>query len=569
MNRVPKATLLVIHGTDEGARFEMEPGASIGIGRHVSNKVHLADSEISREHARIETVDNHYQLVDLSSSNGTFVNGIEVQSHRLNGGDRVHVGRTVLVFSEQVGPTSGGAVGMIDLLPIDAADPSRIVEQVTASPETLLGHPRVDPSLENQKTLANLQTLYRISEEVVRPSLSIDQLMQRIMDMTIEVLGADRGCVLSANRESGDVVPQIVSSRSGNPNADRMPVSMSIVDYVLKNGQGVRTTDARSDTRFDQGQSILRAGIREAMCVPLQGHSELLGVVYVDTTVSSDTAVLQGVEAVQFNEDQLRLLLAIGRQAALALEANRYQQAFVKAERLAAVGQTIATLSHHIKNILQGVRGGSYLIDMGLQDENQDMVRNGWGIVERNQGKIYHLVMDMLTFSTERQPTLELEELNRVLAEICELMQARATECGVEFQYELAEDIPQSLFDADGMQRAILNVMTNAIDAVEGESSALVVLQSHFEHESDMLVVSVSDNGPGIPPEQLDKIFNMFESSKGARGTGLGLAVSKKILYEHGGEILVESQVGSGCRFTLRWPRLESDPRLDSPTLSS
>ena len=566
---MPKATLLVIHGADEGARFEIEPGTSVGIGRHVSNKVHLVDSEISREHARIETVDNHFQLVDLNSSNGTFVNGIEVQSHRLNGGDRLHVGRSVLVFSEQVGPTSGGAVGMIDLLPVDAGDHSRIVEQVTASPETLLGHPRVDPSLDNQKTLANLQTLYRISEEVVRPSLSIDQLMQRIMDMTIEVLGADRGCVLSANRESGDVVPQIVSCRPGHPTADRMPVSMSIVDYVLKNGQGVRTTDARSDTRFDQGQSILRAGIREAMCVPLQGHSELLGVLYVDTTVSSDTAVLQGGQAVQFNEDQLRLLLAIGRQAAMALEANRYQQAFVKAERLAAVGQTIATLSHHIKNILQGVRGGSYLIDMGLRDENQDMVRNGWGIVERNQGKIYHLVMDMLTFSTERQPTLELEELNRMLAEICELMQARATECGIEFRYELADDIPQSMFDAEGMQRAILNVMTNAIDAVEGEASALVVLQSHYEQESDMLVVSVSDNGPGIPAEQLDKIFNMFESSKGARGTGLGLAVSKKILYEHGGEILVESQPGAGCRFTLRWPRLESDPRLDSPTLSS
>ena len=563
-----KATLLVIHGADEGARFELEPGISIGIGRHVSNKVNLIDSEISREHARIESQGSVFELVDLNSSNGTYVNGTAVKTHRLRGGDRVHVGRTVMVFSEQVGPTSGGVVGMIDLLPIDAADQSRIVEQVAPSQETMLGRSAVDPSIESRKTLSNLQTLYRISEEVVRPSLPIEQLMQRILDMTIDALGADRGCVLSSDEQSGDVVPQVVSCRAGNPATDRMPVSMSIVEYVLEHGQGVRTTDARSDTRFEQGQSILRAGIREAMCVPLQGHAELLGVVYVDTTVSSDTAVLQGGETVQFNEDQLRLLLAIGRQAALALEANRYQQAFVKAERLAAVGQTIATLSHHIKNILQGVRGGSYLIDMGLRDENQEMVRNGWGIVERNQGKIYHLVMDMLTFSTERQPTLEAEDLNRVLGDVCELMQARSVECGVDFQYELANDIPESLFDADGLQRAILNVTTNAIDAVEGEPDARVALQSFYDQQTDTLLVSVSDNGPGIPADQVDKIFNMFESSKGARGTGLGLAVSKKILHEHGGEIEVESQLGAGCRFTLRWPRLDSDPRQDAPTLS-
>src|SRR6476660_129319 len=106
------------------------------------------------------------------------------------------------------------------------------------------------------------------------------------------------------------------------------------------------------------------------------------------------------------------MLIAIGRQAALAVENYRYQQAIVKAERLAAMGQTIATLSHHIKNILQGVRGGSYLIDMGLKDHNEELVRKGWGIVEKNQNKIYHMVMDMLTFSKERQPALQRANVN-------------------------------------------------------------------------------------------------------------------------------------------------------------
>ena len=99
-----------------------------------------------------------------------------------------------------------------------------------------------------------------------------------------------------------------------------MPVSRSIVDNVLKKGQGVRTSDARTDRRFVPGQSILQAGIREAMCVPMQGRYDVLGVIYVDTTTPPERVVLEGGVTHKFSEDQLRLLVAIGSQAALAIE---------------------------------------------------------------------------------------------------------------------------------------------------------------------------------------------------------------------------------------------------------
>src|SRR5205823_11591184 len=135
------------------------------------------------------------------------------------------------------------------------------------------------------------------------------------------------------------------------------------------------------------------------MCVPMQGRHQLMGVIYIDITTPADVLLMSQDKNAGFREDQLRLLIAIGRQTALAVENHHYQTAFVKAERLAAMGQTIATLRHHIKNILQGVRGGSYLIDMGLNDHNEELVRKGWHVVEKNQNKIYNLVMDMLTFS--------------------------------------------------------------------------------------------------------------------------------------------------------------------------
>jgi two-component system NtrC family sensor kinase len=284
-------------------------------------------------------------------------------------------------------------------------------------------------------------------------------------------------------------------------------------------------------------------------------------VVYLDITSSAEEMILLGDQP-RFSEEQLRVLAAIGRQAALAVENQRFQEAFVKSERLAAMGQTIATLSHHIKNILQGVRGGSYLIDLGLGKTDTELIRKGWGIVDKNQSKIYNLVMDMLTFSKERQPEMKLSQLNDVAQDVVELMQPQAGEVETKLIFQPATQLPTSTFDPEGIHRAILNVVSNAMDAVEHADDPRVVVQTGFDEPRDLLWVSVEDNGTGIAPENLSKMFLMFESTKGARGTGLGLAVSQKIIREHGGDITVESQIGKGSRFVLTWPRLEDETQM-------
>ena len=227
----------------------------------------------------------------------------------------------------------------------------------------------------------------------------------------------------------------------------------------------------------------------------------------------------------------------------------------LKAERFAAMGQTITVLSHHIKNILQGVRGGSYLIRMGLDEHKDDLIRQGWGIVERNQTRIYDLVMDMLNYSKDRVPMLKLADVNTVVGEVIELAAARADECGVKLEYRRGDDVPTAMFDEEGIHRAVLNIVSNAIDAVEGIERGAVVVQTGYDKAADMLLVAVSDNGPGIPEDQRAAIFNVFESSKGSRGTGIGLPVSRKILREHGGRVRVEGGPGQGTRFVLSWPR--------------
>ncbi|MHC4875083.1 MAG: FHA domain-containing protein, partial [Planctomycetota bacterium] len=355
---MPNANLLVIRGVEQGKRFELD-GSEVSIGRGVRNQIRVLDTEISRQHAVVSFSDEAFVLTDRNSSNGTFLNGLSIASHRLTTGDQIQIGRTTLLFTEEAAPRPVS----VDIVPSHhEQDASQIVGKVGHDEgRRLLERSAREPSDESRakRSMASLRVLYRISEEVVSSSLSIEQLLQRILDTTLDAVGADRGCVLVTDPQTGDLKPKAVAYRHSGQRLDRMPVSSSIVDYVLKKGQGVRTSDARADSRFASGISIVREGIREAMCVPMTGRYELMGVLYVDTTTPGDLLEEPNSVATKLTDDELSLLAAIGRQAALAVEDHRYQEAFVKAERLAAVGQTIAILSHHIKNILQGVRGGS------------------------------------------------------------------------------------------------------------------------------------------------------------------------------------------------------------------
>jgi two-component system, NtrC family, sensor kinase len=160
----------------------------------------------------------------------------------------------------------------------------------------------------------------------------------------------------------------------------------------------------------------------------------------------------------------------------------------------------------------------------------------------------------MLTFSKEREPDPVPSNLNQVVAEVLELARSRAAECNIVIDWTPAGEMPTLIFDPEAIHRAVLNVVSNAIDACDkGELSRIRVSTEYATSEHRVRVI-VEDNGVGIPAEELEKIFTIFVSQKGNRGTGLGLPVSQKILKEHGGDIRVESEVDKGSRFILEFP---------------
>jgi signal transduction histidine kinase len=425
---------------------------------------------------------------------------------------------------------------------IGEAEGSRILSQVDD-----LGSPWL------RTRLANLAILYEASQAVSH-ILDIDQLLERILELIFRSMEADRGCVMLLRPDNRRLEPKAVRWRQPTVgDEETMAVSRTITDHVLRERQGVLVSDAARDERFAAGKSILRVGIREAICVPMKGRHETLGVLYLDT-VTTMARALGEPRRPKFTDDHLALAIALAHQAALAVEETRHYQAMVQAERLAAVGQTIAALSHHIKNILQGLRSGSDILRMGIGEKDDELVQQGWRIVEKNQAKIYDLVLDMLSYSKDREPALEETDLNALAADVIELMRGRAGDLGVQLASRFAADLPLTLADSESIHRALLNLIGNALDAVEGRPEPRVEVATEVESSGEWVCIVVRDNGVGIPPEKLPDLFKPFVSSKGARGTGLGLAVSRKSLREHGGDILVQSVPDQGSVFTLQLP---------------
>jgi signal transduction histidine kinase len=563
-------TLTIIQGSDHGKTFDVD-GPTCTIGRGADCEVFLRDLGVSRRHARFEFQNGRCMLRDLGSSNGTFVNGMRVRTADIQAGDQIHIGNTILALGE---PPREGALVDHRGMPIQVDTEGRVdssiitTARVSDDPHTAFA---VGEDLADMRTsIIGLRALYQIADMLAQ-DYDTSRLLNRVMDMVFDVVDADRGFILLREGGKGPMVPRAVRYREelleqirreqaamhgpadtqwAEPAEEQAPpkppicVSKTIINYVMRRGEGVLTTNAMQDQRFEEGESVQDFGIRSAICVPIKSRDAILGVLHVDTHVS------QG----QFTPDDLKLMTAIGCQTGLAVENALLMARQVQQARLAAVGQTVASLSHYIKNILQGIQGGSHAVESGLEHGEAETVRQGWDIVRRNMHRINSLVLDMLSYSRQAAPNLQQMSVNAVIREVAALLQGPAKEKQVNLVTKLDTSLPEILVDPDGLHHACLNVLSNAIEAVPAVRGKVEVATRLSPHGSEVWI-TVADNGPGIPRSEQPKIFNAFYSTKGHKGTGLGLAAAQKLIQDHGGFISVNSEPGQGAAFVIHLPR--------------
>jgi two-component system, NtrC family, sensor kinase len=544
------ATLIVLQGPDKGKTLSAEDEL-ISIGRGTGS-IPLGDQTVSRRHAELRRLNGDWVLADLNSANGTYVNGMRVQEPvRIKRGDQIRMGSTLLVYTgdERNAQLSGASIPR-DMVTLDAGSASADAAIVASA-----------PSNEDSIVMAAPETAYAVKawnvlrelSDVIGSLLPPDRLLTRVMDIIFDQVAVERGLILLRTGEGGELTPQVVRFRDRQAPTDpdqKLIASRAIIEHVVGSREGVLSSNVIADKRFGSGRSVANIGMRSVVCAPVVARDRLLGVIHLDCPVTQHT----------YNESELKLITAIGYQAGLAIDNARLVQSHLQHERLAAAGETVAYLSHYIKNILQGMRSGADVLRAGLDKQDLNRTGQGWQIVERNLDKTYNLVLNMLAFSKQREPFFEMYQVNRIVEEVVTLVQKQADDAHVVLLADLADDLPAIPVDHDGIHQVILNLITNAIDAVV-PGNGIINVRTGFDPGRREVILSVADNGPGVPREERSKIFTPFHSTKGHGGTGLGLAVARKIVREMQGRLDLLQPPDGGAEFRVTLPELQPSTR--------
>lgn len=227
----------------------------------------------------------------------------------------------------------------------------------------------------------------------------------------------------------------------------------------------------------------------------------------------------------------------------------------LEAERLAAVGETVAGLAHSVKNILMGIEGGMYMLGSGFKKDDKERIGDGWGILQKNITKVTALVKTFLSFAKGRQPQMQMVDPHTLIDEIFELYWQTAENMGVTLVRGRKIKIDAAPLDAEGMHTCLTNLVSNAIDACRAGNNPQPTVELNVWEADGIIKFEVRDSGCGVDYEIKKKVFTTFFTTKGGEGTGLGLLTTRKIVQEHGGKIYLESTPGKGAIFRIELPR--------------
>jgi signal transduction histidine kinase/pSer/pThr/pTyr-binding forkhead associated (FHA) protein len=526
------ARLIVTSGQTREAEFELGAGAAV-LGRAEECQVQIGGARCSRQHAVITAEDGAWFVEDLGSSNGTEVNGRRVSKVELRNGDTLTVGDCELVFVlDHVGPVKDVPVPMDESVP-------KVVETLDIrDPEA------TDPHADDYAAAASLRQHLQVLREVadtVCGELQIDRLTHATLGKLLQVYPqADHAhaVLLGCGDAGGDLC--LSTSRPGQQGPGG-GASRTLLEMATAERKAV-LADSQADVRLQAAESIVSEGLRFMMCCPLVKGQSVLGAIQVDTADPFHP----------FTPADLQLLVTISGHVAVAAENARLYREAMARQRLAAIGEALSSIAHCIKNTLNAMAGGSYIIERAIKKEELPGIRKGWDMVKRNADFMTQLVKDILTYCRSGGLKREPADVQALLGETVAMVQDAAKQKGVTVALDGADELPAVSLDAVSMRRVVLNLLTNAVEACPEGSS--VVVTARVAPGGEGVQISVADDGPGMPDDVRKRLFEPFFTTKGGKGTGLGLALVRKVMQEHAGRVRLDSAPGEGATFHLVLP---------------
>ncbi len=230
--------------------------------------------------------------------------------------------------------------------------------------------------------------------------------------------------------------------------------------------------------------------------------------------------------------------------------------------QLASIGLLVGSISHGIKGLLTGLDGGIYMVNSGFAKDKPERIEKGWEMVQRNVERIRSMVLDILYYAKDRELIVEEVDLEALVGEFRAGLEKKASDADTEVRISLADDVDVFAGDPQAIRAMLLNLLENSLDACRmDKDKGDHWIRLDVRREAPWILIEVEDNGLGMDQETREKIFSLFFSSKGIKGTGLGLFISNKIVDKHGGTIEVDSEQGRGTRFMVRLP-LDAKPSI-------
>ncbi len=339
---------------------------------------------------------------------------------------------------------------------------------------------------------------------------------------------------------------------------DRVPLNISVVDHEFRiveaNARFAETYGEWRDRPCYEVYKNVRRPCKECAAKRTMADGKI--------RVREEQGVLPSGETIHYLVHLVPLIRGPGEipfvveMSTDISETKRLQQEKLQAERLAAVGETVAGLAHGVKNVLTALDGGMYLARTGIKNRDIQRMLTGWDMLEDSIGRISAFVKEFLDFAKGRAPGLVPTDLNRLVHDVVKLFESAAENQGIRIECSLGDGIDPVPLDADGIHNCLANLVSNALDACKmSETPGGLVKVRTFE-EGGKIHVEVSDDGIGIESEISKNVFTNFFSTKGSdKGTGLGLLTTRKIVQAHGGEVSFDSIPHEGSVFRLVFDR--------------
>ncbi|MBN2125639.1 MAG: GAF domain-containing protein [Deltaproteobacteria bacterium] len=399
------------------------------------------------------------------------------------------------------------------------------------------------------ETPINIPAFYSIFRDIsksVHSSTNVKEVLDLVVKKCTEATSARGALLRILNLETSELELSAAYGLSEKYLSKGHVSSQKVITELCRQNKVIIVQDVLTDPRIQYPKEAAEEGIRSVLDVPLILGNHVVGILRIFFD-----------EKRLFPEEELNFVVSIAEQCACAIDKARliethksqYDHLALQTEKLSALGRMAAGIAHEINNPLAGIL--LYSTNLVKKVPADSALREGLDIIVHETIRCKSIIQELLEFSREKEPERTRRNVNDVIERALSILENEFRLHHVRVEKDLSSEMPDVFIDGNQIQQVLINLLLNAVEAIQ--ENGAVRIRSYPDPAMGRIGIEITDTGCGIAPENINKVFEPFFSTK-PKGTGLGLAVSYGIVRNHGGDIDVSSVPSQGTSFHIYIP---------------